>query len=89
MTRGDIYLETGLLEPAVWSYQAARRIAGRPLVIDAAAELGLGRVEYIRRNFSQAREHFRRSRDLYAGRGLIREAAAAERAAEEAQLRIQ
>jgi len=89
VTLGDTYLSIGLLAPAAWSYQEARRVGGRPLVIDAAAEFGLGWIEYGRRNFAQAREHFFRSRDLYAGRGLLEEAAAAERAAEKAWVRLQ
>lgn len=89
VTLGDIYLETGLLAPAARSYQSARHVAGRPLVIDAAVELGLGWIEYARRNFVQAQKHFRCSRGLYAGQGFAQEAAEAEQAAEEAQVRIQ
>jgi hypothetical protein len=57
VTLGDIYLETGLLAPAAWSYQSAQRVAGRPLVVDAAAELGKGSLRRLPRLRGQLKKH--------------------------------
>jgi hypothetical protein len=84
MTLGDAYLKTGLLRFAALTYKEA--LDGNPSpVVQAAAELGLGRVEYDRQSFERAACHFRKARDLYLSLGLKEEAALAKRAAREAE----
>ena len=83
VTLGDALLKIGLLRMAARTYQEALdRNPGT--AVQAAAELGLGRVEYTRMSFGHAACHFKKARELYAALGLKREAAAAKRGAREA-----
>jgi hypothetical protein len=83
VTLGDAFLEIGLLRPAAKTYQEV--LDGNPgTAVKAAAEFGLGRVEYVRRSFEHAACHFRKARALYVSLGLKEEAAAAEKGAREA-----
>lgn len=76
---GDTYVAVGLFRQAVRIYQAA--LDSSPQTeIQAAAELGLGKVEHSCRNYEQAIPHFQRARDLYASIRLETEAEAASRA---------
>jgi len=78
VTLGDILLKIGLLRPAARLYQGV--LDGNPgTAVTAAAEFGIGSVEYVRRSFEHAECHFRKARDLYAALGLKEEAVAAER----------
>jgi hypothetical protein len=86
VTLGDTYLAIGLLSPADRSYREAM-VSGASPEAHAAAELGLGRIEYIRQVFDRAREHFSKARKLYRSQGLMEEAHAARRAAREAKRR--
>src|SRR5215203_509200 len=80
VTLGDAYLKIGLLRLAARTYQEV--LDGTSgLAIQASAELGLGRIEHIRRSSERAACHFRKARDLYLSVGLKEEAAAADRAA--------
>ncbi len=80
VTLGDVLLEVGLLRMAARTYQEA--LDGNPgTAVQAAAEFGLGRVEYTRMSFEHAECHFRKARELYASLGLKEEAAAAKRGA--------
>jgi hypothetical protein len=84
VTLGDILLKIGLLRPAARLYQEVLdRNPG--VAVTAAAEFGIGRVEYARRSFDHAESYFRKARDLYSALGLKEEAEAAERGAEEAR----
>jgi hypothetical protein len=81
VTLGDLYLTAGLTASAEREYR--RVLAGTPgSAAQAAAELGLGQVAYIRKLFDDARAHFERARDLYAKLGLSAEAEKARVAAE-------
>ncbi len=84
VTLGDILLKIGLLRPAARLYQGV--LDGKPgTAVTAAAEFGLGRVEYVRRSFEHAESHFRKARALYASLGLKEEAVAAEQGLEAAR----
>lgn len=81
VTLGDLYLTVGLTESAEREYR--RVLASTPgSAAQAAAELGLGQVFYVRKRFDDARAHFERARDLYAKLGLPAEAEKARAAAE-------
>ncbi len=84
VTLGDAYLKSGLFRLAARSYRELLDRNG-DAAVRAAAELGLGRIEYARRSFKTASDHFREARDLYFGLGLKDEGAAAERAFNEAR----
>ncbi|HYU31463.1 MAG TPA: tetratricopeptide repeat protein [Thermoanaerobaculia bacterium] len=80
VTLGDLYLTIGLTALADREYRQV--LAGTPdLAAQAAAELGLGQVAYIRKLFSDARARFEHARDLYATLGLSAEAEEAREAA--------
>jgi hypothetical protein len=82
VTLGDAYLQVGLLRLAARTYQDVLDKAPGPAV-QAAAEMGLGKIEHARRNLERAACHFRKARDLYLSLKLKEEAAAAERKARE------
>lgn len=84
ITLGDLYFTIGLLRLAAMNYQEALKRSEEG-GIQAAAEFGLGRVEYASRSFERAIEHFRRSRSLYDSVGLKNEAETAGRAEETAR----
>ncbi len=79
VTLADTYLEVGLLRLAARGYQQARDESSDGAV-EAGAELGLGRVEQVRRNRNTALAHFRQARDRYAALGLRAEQARVEKA---------
>jgi hypothetical protein len=80
VTLGDLYLASGLTSQADCEYRQV--LASAPETgAQAAAELGLGQVSFCRKRFSDARAHFERARQLYAGLGLKAEAEAARAAA--------
>lgn len=79
VTLGDAYLKIGLLRLSARAYKEV--LDGNPSpAVQAASELGLGRVEYIRQNFERAACHFRKARDLYLSLGLKEETALAGQA---------
>lgn len=78
ITLGDTLLEVGLLHLAFKTYREA--LDRKPgTAVQAAAEFGLGKIEYSRGNSGQAACHFGRARKLYALLGLNEEAAMAAR----------
>jgi tetratricopeptide (TPR) repeat protein len=84
VTLGDLHLAHGLAALADREYRQV--LAGAPdSAVQAAAELGLGQVTYLRKHFGEAREHFERARALYASLGLTEEAAQAAAASSQAQ----
>lgn len=84
VTLGDLLLKISLLRPAARLYQGV--LDGNPgAAVAAAAEFGLGRIEYARRSFEHAEYHFRKARDLFSSLGLKEEAAAAEHGVGEAK----
>ena len=81
VTLGDLYLASGLATLADREYRHV--LAGAPdSAAQAAAESGLGRVEYCRKRFADARAHFERARSLYSTLDLTEEAEAARAAVE-------
>lgn len=82
VTLGDACFAVGLFRRAAKSYQSvldsSPDVEGR-----AAAEFGLGNMEYAHRNHIKAEEHFRKARELYGLLGMKVEAEAANRALEE------
>jgi tetratricopeptide (TPR) repeat protein len=76
VTLGDILLEVGLSRLAANTY---REVLDRnsEIAAQAAAEFGLGRVEYNRINLNQAACHFSKARELYTSLSLKKEAATA------------
>lgn len=80
VTLGDLYLTAGLTALADREYRQVQADAPSPTV-RAAAELGLGRVAYLRKLFADARAHFECAGDLYAELGLSSEAEDARAAA--------
>jgi CHAT domain-containing protein len=88
VTLGDIFVAIHLPNLALQQYQHAEEgSAGAP--IRAAAELGIGRVEFFHGSFVAAQDRFLEAGKLYAGLGLVAEEAAAQRAAAEAAAHIQ
>lgn len=84
VTLGDSYLTLGLIALADREYR--RVLMGTPdPAAQAAAELGLGQVAYLRKLFGEARAHFERARKLYDASGLPKEAEDARGAAARAQ----
>lgn len=83
VTLGDAYLRTRLLRLAARTYKEVLDANPSPAV-EAAAELGLGRVEYDRDSFELAACHFKKAGEVYLSLGLEEEAELAERAASEA-----
>ena len=80
VTLGDLHLALGLAALADREYRKV--LAGAPdPATQAAAELGLGQVTYLRKHFGEARDHFERARALYASLGLTAEAESARAAA--------
>jgi hypothetical protein len=84
VTLSDLCLAVGLTALADREYRQVLGGAPDPAT-QAAAELGLGQVTYLRKLFGDARAHFERARDLYATLGLPAEAEAARAAAARAQ----
>jgi hypothetical protein len=80
VTLGDAYLQVGLFRLAARTYQDVLDKAPS-LAIQAAAEMGLGKIEYARRHLERAACHFRKARDLYRSLGLKEDAEVADRAA--------
>jgi hypothetical protein len=78
ITLGDLYFASGLFRSAARSYQSILD-SGLDATAQAAAELGLGRVEYVYNSLETAVKHFSRSRYLYDSVGLKDEAEAAGR----------
>jgi hypothetical protein len=75
---GDLYLSIGLTNLAERQY---RKVVPGAAVADpaaAAAELGLGCVDYLGTRFGEAAAHFERARRLYARLGLAEEQDAAQ-----------
>jgi hypothetical protein len=73
VTLGDLYLTVGL--PALADREYRQVLAGAPdPAAQAAAELGLGQVAYLRKLFDDARAHFERAHQLYTTLGLPAEA---------------
>jgi tetratricopeptide (TPR) repeat protein len=84
VTLGDLYLTIGLTALAGREYRQV--LAGAPdRAAQAAAELGLGQVTYLRTLFGDSRSHFERARELYTTLGLTAEAEEARAAAARAQ----
>jgi tetratricopeptide (TPR) repeat protein len=85
-TLGDLYRAIDLQRYAFAAYQRALDLliqgADDPAV-RAAAEFGLGQVEYSRGQFALAEPHFRQAVDLYTQLGAEAELLAAEKALEE------
>jgi hypothetical protein len=79
ITLGDVYLAVGLLRSAAHCYRAALE-SNPDSAVQAAAEFGLGKVEYARQYHEQAIPHFQRARNLYVLAGLEAEAKVAGRA---------
>jgi hypothetical protein len=84
VTLGDLYSTLGLLTLAEREYRKVLAGAPHPAA-GAAAELGLGRVAYLRTLYGDARSHFERARGLYAALGLAAEAEEARAAAARAR----
>ncbi|HEV3460099.1 MAG TPA: tetratricopeptide repeat protein, partial [Thermoanaerobaculia bacterium] len=84
VTLGDLFSTLGLTALAERQY---RRVLDHTpeRTTQAAAELGLGQVTYLRTLYDDARSHFERARDLYSALGLVAEAEAARAAAARAQ----
>jgi tetratricopeptide (TPR) repeat protein len=80
VTLGDLHLSLGLAALADREYRKVLGGAPDPAA-QAAAELGLGQVAYLRRHFGEARAHFEHARALYASLGLKAEAEGARAAA--------
>ncbi|HSU84146.1 MAG TPA: hypothetical protein VLR69_17130, partial [Thermoanaerobaculia bacterium] len=80
VTLGDLYLTVGLAALADREYRQALTGAPAPAA-QAAAELGLGQVAYVRKLFDDARAHLDRARELYIKLGLPAEAESARAAA--------
>jgi tetratricopeptide (TPR) repeat protein len=80
VTLGDLYLTASLPALADREYRQVLAGAADPAA-RAAAELGLGRVSFIRKLFDDARAHFERARELYTKLGLAAEAEEARAAA--------
>lgn len=79
VTLGDLYLDRGLTTLARREYRKA--LAGVPdPAAQAAAELGLGYVAYLRKRFAEAEAHFEHARKAYAALGLPAEAEEAQAA---------
>ncbi|HEX4963447.1 MAG TPA: tetratricopeptide repeat protein [Thermoanaerobaculia bacterium] len=77
VTLGNALLKIGLLRPAAKTYQET--LGRNPgTAVKAAAEFGLGRVEYDRNSFEHAEGHFKKARELYLSLGLKEEAKKAE-----------
>jgi len=72
-TLGDVYRTVHLYRFAAESYRQALRLAADE-ADRAAAELGLGQVEYVWRRFPSAATHFQVARDVYLKLGLRQEA---------------
>lgn len=87
VTLGDVYFVIGLLSMADRSYREALSSSQDPAV-RAGAELGLGRIEYARRSYERAIEHFHKARKLYKSLGLTDEAKAAKLGAKKARERL-
>lgn len=84
VTLGDLYLDRGLWSLAEREY--GQVLAGAPdPAAQAAAELGLGHVAYLRKDFGDAAAHFERARAAYAALGLAAEAEDARAAAASAR----
>jgi len=84
VTLGDLYLANGLTPLADREYRQV--LAGVPDPgAQAAAELGLGSVDYFRKRFGEARAHFEHAREIYTTLGLPAEAEDARAAAACAQ----
>jgi hypothetical protein len=84
---GYAYLAVGLDGEAARSYQEARTLAQAQgnWLVQAEAEVGLGRAECVAGNFEQALAHYQAAQTLYQAMGLESNAeAVAERAAEAA-----
>ena len=82
VTLGDLYLTIGLAALADREYRQVLNVAPADSAVRAAAELGRGQAEYLRKNYGCARAHFETARALYSGLGLSDEADAAREAAE-------
>lgn len=84
VTLGDLFSTLGLTVLAERQYRKV--LDGAPdRAPQAAAELGLGQVTYLRTLYGDARSHFERARELYSALGLVVEAEAARAAAARAQ----
>jgi tetratricopeptide (TPR) repeat protein len=82
VTLGDLHLSLGLAALADREYRKVLEGSPDPAA-QAAAELGLGQVAYLRKHFGEARAHFEHARALYASLGLTAEAEGARAAAAE------
>jgi tetratricopeptide (TPR) repeat protein len=90
VTLGDLYRTIDLQRYAFNAYQQALDllIQGEDeLAVRAAAEFGMGQVEYSRGNFAWAEPHFGKAIDLYNQIGVQDERRAAERALQATQER--
>lgn len=88
ITLGDVYLAIGLQVRADQSYREA--LAGSPEpAVRAAAEFGLGKIEYARGSYGRALEHFRTARDLYAKLRLPEESSAARAGMDKARKKVE
>ncbi|MEE8525457.1 MAG: hypothetical protein V3T72_16085, partial [Thermoanaerobaculia bacterium] len=86
-TLGDVYRKIRLYRFAAESYEQALRMAATD-VDRAAAEFGLGQVDYAWRRFRQAWEHFQIAHEIYDRLGPVEDAEAAAKLAEIAHRRI-
>ena len=84
ITLGDACFAVGLLRLAARHYQGSAD-RSQETGIRAAAEFGLGRVEYAYHRYELAVEHFRRSKELYVSIGSNYESSSAEHAELEAK----
>jgi hypothetical protein len=82
VTLGDLYLISGLATLADQEYRHVMAAAASGSAAQAAAEFGLGQVDYCRKRFDDARAHFERARSLYVTLELPEEAEAARAAGE-------
>jgi hypothetical protein len=79
VTLGDLYLTAGL--PLLADREYRQVLASGSPAAQAAAELGLGQVSYIRKRFDEARARFAHAGELYSALGLSAEAEEARAAA--------
>lgn len=88
---GDSYQAIDLQRYAFAAYQDALRLLdalGNDDAVRAAAEFGMGRVEYSRGNYPAAEPHFVAALDLFTATGAQAAAQAAQKALEETRKRL-
>lgn len=90
-TLGDGYRLVDLQRHAAQAYMETLRLLDEGIddpVARAAAEYGLGQVEFSRLNYEEAEKHFAKAVELYAQGGSEAELQAAQDALEETQARL-